>query len=47
MRAKMNIALRKRALSPYRLVLEESSKRSYMPLVVVSLQLGSMIKFEI
>jgi len=36
----MNIALRKRALSPVRLVLDDSSKRSFMLLVVVSLQLG-------
>jgi hypothetical protein len=33
----MNIALRKRALSPVRLVLEDSSKRSSMLFVVVSL----------
>jgi len=38
----MNIALRKRTLSPVRLVLEDSSKRSFM-LFVVSLQLGSII----
>jgi len=43
MRVKMNIALRKRTLSPDRLVLEDSSKRSFMLFVVVSLQLGSMI----
>ena len=30
-------------LSPVRLVLEDSSKSSSMPLVVVSLQLGSII----
>jgi len=42
----MNIALRKRALSPVRLVMEDSSKRSFMLLVVVvvvSLLLGSII----
>jgi hypothetical protein len=33
-------ALRKRTLSQVRLVLEDSSKRSFMLLVVVSLQLG-------
>ena len=43
MRVKMNIALRKRTLSPVRLVLEVSSKRSFMLFVVVSLQLGSII----
>ena len=44
MRVKMNIALRnKRTLSPVRLVLEDSSKRSFMLFVVVSLQLGSII----
>ena len=43
MRVKMNIALRKRTLSPVRLVLEDSSKRSIMLFVVVSLQLGSII----
>ena len=37
MRVKINIALRKRTLSPVRLVLEESSKRSAMLLVVASL----------
>jgi len=36
--------LRKRTLSPVRLVLEDSSKRSFMLFVVVSLQLGSIIK---
>jgi hypothetical protein len=35
----MNIALRKRTLSPVRLVLKDSSKRSFM-LFVVSLLLG-------
>jgi hypothetical protein len=39
----MNIALRKRTLSPVRLVLEDLSKRSFMLFVVVSLQLGSII----
>jgi hypothetical protein len=40
----MNIALRKRTLSPVRLVLEESSIRSFFLLFVdVSLQLGSII----
>ena len=39
----MNIALRKRTLSPVRLVLEDSSKRSFMLFVVVSLQLVSII----
>ena len=43
MRVKMNIALRKRTLSPVRLVLEDSSKRSFMLFVVVSLQLGNII----
>ena len=43
MRVKMNIALRKRILSPFRLVLEDSSKRSFMLFVVVSLQSGSII----
>ena len=43
MRAKMNIALRKRTLSPVRLVLEDSSKHSFMLFVVVSLQLGIII----
>jgi len=43
MRVKMNIALRKRTLSPVRLVLEDSSKRSFMLFVVLSLQLGSII----
>ena len=41
MRVKMNIALRKRTLSPVRVVLGDSSKRSFMLFVVVSLQLGS------
>ena len=44
MRVKINIALRKRSLSPVRLVLEDSSKRSFMLFVLVSLQLGSIIK---
>jgi len=39
----MNIALRKRTLSPVRLVLEHSLKRSFMLFVVVSLQLGNII----
>ena len=43
MRVKMNISLRKRTLSPVRLVLEDSSKRSFMLFVVVSLHLGSII----
>ena len=43
MRVKMNITLRKRTLGPVRLVLEDSSKRSFMLFVVVSLQLGSVI----
>ena len=43
MRVKMSIALRKRTLSPVRLVLEDSSKRRFMPFVVVSLQLESII----
>jgi len=34
-RVRMDIALRKRALSPVRLVLEDSSKRSIMMLFVV------------
>ena len=42
MRVKMNTALRKRTLSIVRLVLEDSSKRSFMLFVVVSLQLGSI-----
>ena len=42
-KVKMNIALRKRTLSPVILVLEDSSKRSFMLFVVVSLQLGSII----
>ena len=44
MRVKMNIALRKRTLSPVRLVLEDSSNRSFMLFVVVSLQLGSILE---
>jgi len=43
MRVKMNIALRKRTLSPVRLVLEDSPKRSFMLFVVVSLLLGNII----
>jgi hypothetical protein len=43
MGVKMNITLRKRTLSPVRLVLEDSSKRSFMLFVVLSLQLGSII----
>ena len=39
----MSVALRKRTLSPVRLVLEDSSKRSFMLFVVVSLQLESII----
>jgi len=38
----MNIALRKRTLSPIRLVLGDSSKRSFMLFVAVYLQLGSI-----
>ena len=37
----MSVALRKRTLSPVRLVLEDSSKRSFMLFVLVSLQLWS------
>ena len=40
----MNIALRKRTLSPVRLLLEDSPKRSFMLLMVASLQLGSLIQ---
>jgi len=43
MRVKMNIALRKRTLSPVRLVLEDLSERTFMLFVVISLQLGSII----
>ena len=43
---KMNIVLRKRTLSPVKLVLEDSSKRSFMLLVVISLPLGS-IKYNL
>jgi len=43
LRLKMNISLRKKIFSPVRLVLEDSSKRSFMLFVVVSLQLGSML----
>jgi len=42
----MNIKVRKRVLSPVRLVLEDSSKRSFMLLVVVSLQLESVCLIE-
>jgi hypothetical protein len=42
----MNIVLRKRTLSPVKLVLEDSSKRSFMLLVVISLPLGS-IKYNL
>jgi len=44
MRVKMNIALRKRTLSPVRLVLEDSSIpiRSFLLFADVSLQLGSI-----
>jgi len=42
MRVKMSIALRKRTLSPVKLVLEDSSIRSFI-LFIVSLQLGSII----
>jgi hypothetical protein len=40
----MNIALRKRTLSPVRLVLEASLIRTFLLFVVISLQLGSIIK---
>jgi hypothetical protein len=40
----MNIALRKRARSPVGIVLEYSSKYSFMKFVVVSFQLRSIIK---
>jgi hypothetical protein len=43
MRVKMNIELRKRILNSVRLNLEDSSKRSFMLFVVVSLRLGSLI----
>ena len=43
MRVKMNIVSRKRSLSPVRLQMEDSSKRSSMLFVVVSLRLGSII----
>jgi hypothetical protein len=40
----MNISLRERSLSPVRLnVLEDSTKRSFMLFVVVSLELGGII----
>jgi len=42
-RIKMNIALRRKTLSPVRLVLEDSSKRSFMLFDLVYLQLGSII----
>jgi hypothetical protein len=44
MRVKMNIALRKRTLSPVRLVLEDSSKRSFVLFVGVSLQSRSIFQ---
>jgi len=40
----MNIALCKRTLSPVRLVLEASLIRTFLLFVVISLQLGSIIK---
>jgi len=41
----MNIALRKRKLSPVRLALEDSSKSGFLLFAVVSFQMeGSMIK---
>jgi len=40
---KLYLTLRKRTLIPVRLVLEDSSQRSFMLFVVVSLQLGSII----
>ena len=40
MRVKMNIALCKRTLSPVRFVLGDSSIRSFLLFVFVSLQLG-------
>jgi hypothetical protein len=46
----MSIAFRKRALSSVRLVLEDSSKRSFLlfaVVVVVSLQLGSITELEL
>jgi len=43
MGVKMNIALRKRTLSPVRLVLEDSSMRSLLLFIDLSLQLGSTI----
>ena len=51
MRFKMNIALCKRALSPVRLVPEDSSKHSFtlllLVVVVVSLQLASIIESDL
>ena len=44
MRLNMSIALRERTLSPVRLVLEDSLKRSFMLFVDVSFQLGSIIR---
>ena len=38
--------VRKRTLSPVRLVLEDSSKHRFMLFVVVSLQLGSILRYE-
>jgi len=43
----MNIALRKRTLSPVRLVLEDLSKRSFLLFVVISLQLGCIIQINL
>ena len=43
MRVKINTVLCKRTLSPVRLVLEDSSNRSFTPFVDVSLQLVSII----
>ena len=40
----MDIALRKRTFSPFRLVLEDSSIRSFLLFIGVSLQLGNLIK---
>jgi hypothetical protein len=40
MGVKMNFVLRKWTLSPVRLALEDSSKRSFMLFVVVFLRLG-------
>jgi len=43
MGVKMNVALHIRTLSPVRLVLEDSSKCSFVLFVSVSLQLGNII----